>query len=52
VASRIADLAGPGEVWVSAEAAAKLEPGLDVQPIGEFELKGVPGAVLLSRLVV
>lgn len=50
VASRIADLAAPGEVWISEEAALRLDRSAGLSPLGEFELKGVPGTVGLWRL--
>ena len=50
LSARIADYARPGEVLVSrAVADASQEMGLAFQPIGEVELKGVSGAVLLYQ---
>ncbi len=50
VAARIADYARPAEVLVS-QVVADASPGTDIafQPIGEVELKGVAGGVLLYR---
>jgi class 3 adenylate cyclase len=50
-AARIASLAGPGEVLVSASAAGLLEgAGLSLEDAGEHELKGLPGPRRLYRL--
>lgn len=51
-AARIMSLAGPGEVWLSAtvmELAADAD--LTFDDAGEHELKGIPGARRLYRLV-
>ncbi len=50
VASRIADLAGPGEVNLSDRAAREITAGFDVSELGEHELKGVPGTMGVWRL--
>ncbi len=51
VASRIASLAGAGEVFVSATAATLLEgAGLALTDAGEHELKGVEGRRRVFRL--
>jgi class 3 adenylate cyclase/mannose-6-phosphate isomerase-like protein (cupin superfamily) len=50
-ASRIMNLAGPGEVWLSAtvmELAA--DAGLGFEDAGEHELKGIPGTRRLYRI--
>jgi class 3 adenylate cyclase len=50
-ATRVAGLAGPGEVLVSASAAALLEgAGLELEDAGEHELKGLTGLRRLYRL--
>ena len=50
--TRIAGLAEPGEVLVSAPTTSLLEgAGLDLQDAGEHELKGLPGARRVYRLV-
>jgi class 3 adenylate cyclase len=50
-ATRIAALAEPGEVLVSASTAALLEgAGVELDDAGEHELKGLPGARRLYRL--
>jgi class 3 adenylate cyclase len=52
-ATRIASLAQPGEVLVSAPAMALLEgSGLPLEDAGEHELKGLPGRRRVCRLVV
>jgi class 3 adenylate cyclase len=52
-AARILALAGPGEVMVSATTAGLLEgSGLDLEPAGSHELKGLPGARDVFRLVL
>jgi class 3 adenylate cyclase len=51
-ATRIAALAQPGEVLVSAAAMALLEgSGLPLEDTGEHELKGLPGRRRVYRLV-
>ena len=50
-ATRVAGLAGPGEVFVSASTAALLEgAGVDLEDAGEHELKGLTGLRRLYRL--
>ena len=50
--TRIAALAGPGEVLVSAPAVSLLEgSGLAFEDAGEHELKGLPGPRRVYRLV-
>jgi class 3 adenylate cyclase/mannose-6-phosphate isomerase-like protein (cupin superfamily) len=52
-AARIMNLAGPGEVWLSAtvmELAA--DAGLTFDDEGEHELKGIPGTRRLYRLAI
>jgi class 3 adenylate cyclase len=50
--TRIAALAQPGEVLVSAPAASLLEgSALELEDAGEHELKGLPGRRRLHRLV-
>jgi adenylate cyclase len=50
VTARIADYARPGEVLVSKVVAdASQGMGIAFQPIGEVELKGVSGSVLLYK---
>jgi class 3 adenylate cyclase len=51
-ATRIAALAAPGDLLVSASTAALLEgAGLELEDAGEHELKGLPGLRRLYRLV-
>lgn len=50
-ATRIASLAGPGEVYVSASAVALLEGSeIPLEDAGEHELKGLPGLRRVYRL--
>lgn len=50
-ATRIASLAQPGDILVSAPAAGLLEgPGLSLEDAGEHELKGLPGRRRVYRL--
>ena len=50
--ARIAALANPGEVLVSAPTASLLEGGgLLLEDAGEHELKGLPGARRVYRLL-
>jgi len=48
-AARIAAAAGPDEVVASEETVASV-PGIRARPIGEVELKGIPGRVALVRI--
>jgi class 3 adenylate cyclase len=50
VASRIVDLAGPGELVVSDSVLAALEPAAAVfQPVGPARVRGVQAPVWLHR---
>jgi len=52
VASRIVDVAGPGEVLVSealVSACSQLPPGIDLFELGPVVMKGLPDAVRLYR---
>ena len=50
VASRIADLAGPGELVVSDAVVAALDPATATfQPVGPARVKGVEAPVWLHR---
>ena len=41
VASRLYDEARPGQILISARVLTKVENAVKVEPIGEFELKGI-----------
>ena len=41
VASRLCDEARPGQILVSARVLMKIENAVQVEPVGEFELKGI-----------
>ena len=41
VASRLCDEAKPGQILVSARVLTKVEDAVKVEPVGEFELKGI-----------
>ena len=40
-ASRLCDEAEPGQILVSARVLMKVENAVKVEPVGEFELKGI-----------
>ena len=41
VASRLCDEAKPGQILISARVLTKVEKAVTVEPVGEFELKGI-----------
>ena len=41
VASRLCDEAKPGQILISARVLMKVEDAVQVEPVGEFELKGI-----------
>ena len=41
VASRLCDEAKPGQILVSARVLTKVENAVEVESVGEFELKGI-----------
>jgi class 3 adenylate cyclase len=41
VASRLCDEAKPGQILISARVLMKVEDAVTVEPVGEFELKGI-----------
>jgi adenylate cyclase len=41
VASRLCDEAEPGQILISARVLTKVENAVQVEPVGEFELKGI-----------
>jgi class 3 adenylate cyclase len=41
VASRLCDEAKPGQILISPRVLTKVENAVQVEPIGEFELKGI-----------
>ena len=41
VASRLCDEAKPGQILISARVLTKVEDAAKVEPVGEFELKGI-----------
>jgi len=49
VAARVADRAGPHEVFVTEEVAASAEGSARFTPVGEYELKGLAGPLTLLR---
>ena len=51
LASRLCDEAASGEILLSQRAYAAVEQGLEVEPAGEFALKGVAKAVTAYRIV-
>ena len=51
LASRLCDEAASGQVLLSQRAYAAVEQGLEVEPAGEFELKGIAEPVTAYRIV-
>jgi class 3 adenylate cyclase len=43
VASRLCDEAKPGQILISPRVLMKVENAVKVEPVGEFELKGLGG---------
>ena len=41
VASRLRDEAKPGQILITARVLMKVENAVKVEPVGEFELKGI-----------
>jgi adenylate cyclase len=41
VASRLCDEAKPGQILISARVLTKVENAVKVEPVGDFELKGI-----------
>ena len=41
VASRLCDEAKPGQILISPRVLTKIEYAIKVEPVGEFELKGI-----------
>jgi adenylate cyclase len=41
VASRLCDEAKPGQILISPRVLMKVENAVKVEPVGEFELKGI-----------
>ena len=41
VASRLCDEAKPGQILISPRVLTKVENAVKVEPVGEFELKGI-----------
>ena len=41
VASRLCDEAKPGQILISPRVLTKVENAVTVEPVGEFELKGI-----------
>jgi class 3 adenylate cyclase len=41
VASRLCDEAKPGQILISPRVLMKVENAVNVEPVGEFELKGI-----------
>ncbi|MEI7713499.1 MAG: adenylate/guanylate cyclase domain-containing protein [Rhodospirillales bacterium] len=51
LASRIEQLAAPGEIYLTGECRALIGPYCETEPLGLSELRGIDGAVELFRLV-
>ena len=43
MASRLCDEAKPGQILISPRVLTKVENAVKVEPVGEFELKGIGG---------
>jgi class 3 adenylate cyclase/transposase-like protein len=50
LASRLSDVAGPGEILISQRTHAQIEPHVATEPIRELELKGFSRPVAAMRL--
>ena len=51
IAARVASLAGPSEILMTDTVRTLVAgTGIEVEPLGERTLKGVPGKWLISRL--
>ncbi len=51
VASRLCDEAKPGQILISPRVLMKVENALKVEPVGEFELKGIRRPVAAYNVV-
>ena len=51
VASRLCDEAKPGQILISARVLTKVENAVTVEPVGEFELKGIRRALAAYNVV-
>lgn len=51
ISARIQALAGPGEVFCGPSVVEEIEGYAKVEPVGEFELKGIEGTQEIFRLV-
>jgi len=52
VASRLCDGAKPGQILISPRVLMKVENAVKVEPVGEFELKGIRRRPLAAYNVV
>jgi class 3 adenylate cyclase len=51
VASRLCDEAKPGQILISARVLTKVENAVKVEPVGEFELKGIRRPLVAYNVV-
>ena len=51
VASRLCDEAKPGQILISPRVLTKVENAVKVEPVGEFELKGIRRPVAAYNVV-
>ena len=51
VASRLCDEAKPGQILISPRVLTKVENAVKVDPVGEFELKGIKWPVAAYNVV-
>jgi adenylate cyclase len=51
VASRLCDEAKPGQILISPRVLTKVENAVKVEPVGEFELKGIRRPLAAYNLV-
>ena len=52
VASRLCDEAKPGQILISPRVLMKVENDVQVEPVGEFELKGIRRPLAAYNVVV
>ena len=51
LASRLADEAAPGQILIAQRLYAEVEDMVEVEPVGEFMLKGLPRPVAAFNVV-
>jgi class 3 adenylate cyclase len=51
VASRLCDEAKPGQILISPRVLVAVEDAVQVEPVGEFELKGIRGPLAAYNVI-